>query len=52
MKTHSFVEEIITSRNEVFNDFESDMAGGIRKLSGPIWGTSKDKDTVKQTAGC
>jgi len=52
MKTHSFVEEIITSSNEVFNDFESDMAGEIRTLSDPFWGTSKDKDTVKQNAGC
>jgi len=29
IKTPSFLEEIITTSNEVFKDFESDMAVGI-----------------------
>jgi len=32
IKTRSFLEEIITSSEEVFIDFESDMAVGIRNL--------------------
>jgi hypothetical protein len=32
IQTPLFLEEIITSTNEVFKDFESDMAVAIRKL--------------------
>jgi hypothetical protein len=33
--TVSFLEDIITTSNEEFKDFESDMAVGIRKLCNP-----------------
>jgi hypothetical protein len=35
IKTHSFLEEIITSSKEVFKDLESDMAVRIRTLVDP-----------------
>jgi hypothetical protein len=46
----TFLEEIITSRNEVLKEFESDMAVEIRKLSNPTCETAKNNVTVKQTA--
>jgi len=51
IKTCSFLEEIITSSNEVFKDFESDMAVGIRQLGNSTWKTAQIHDTAKQTAG-
>jgi len=50
MKTGSCLEEILTSSNEVFKDFQSDMAVGIRKLGNATRNTAKGNDTVKQTA--
>jgi len=51
IKPHSFLEEIINSSNEVFEDFESDMVVGIRNLSNPTQTPAKGNGTVKQTAG-
>jgi len=52
MKTRSFLEAIITSSNEVFQDFVSDMAVEIRMLGIPTRETAENNDTVKPTAGC
>jgi len=41
IKTDSFLEEIITSSNEVFKDWESDMVVGICKLCNSSWQTVK-----------
>ena len=41
IKTHSFVEYIITSSNEVFKDFVSGIAVGILTLSNSTWITVK-----------
>jgi len=49
--TPSFLEEIITSGNEVFQDFESDMAVRMRTLDSPAYKSGESNDTVKQTAG-
>jgi len=51
IKTHSFLEEIITSSNEVFKDFVSDGVVGIMKLGNPTQETAKNNDTAKQTVG-
>jgi len=51
IKTHSFLEEIITSSKEVFKDFVSDMAVDIRKLGNTTQKIAENNDTVKQTAG-
>ena len=51
IKTHSFLEEIITSSNEVFKDCVSDMAVEIQKLGNPTRETAENNDTVKQIAG-
>jgi len=51
IRTHSFIEEIITSSNEMFKHFESDMAVGIRNLGNPTGKTAEGNYTVKQTAG-
>jgi len=51
MKTHAFLEEIITSSNEVFKDFESDMAVGIRKLVNLTRETAESNNTVHLLAG-
>jgi len=51
MKTCSFMEEIITSSNELFKDFVSDMAVEIRMLGIPTRETAENNDTVKTTAG-
>ena len=51
MKTHSCVEEIITSSNEVLKDFQCDMGVGKRKLGTPTRMSDESNDTVKMTAG-
>ena len=51
IKSRSFLEEIITSSNEVVNDFVSDMAVGIRMLGITTRETAENYDTVKPTAG-
>jgi len=51
MKTRSFLEEIITSSNEVFKDFESDIAVAIGQLANPTRMTAESNDTPKHTAG-
>jgi len=51
MKTCSFLEEIITASNEVFKDFESDMAVRIRKLGNLTQKAVESNDTAKQAAG-
>jgi hypothetical protein len=45
------LEEIIISSNEVFKDFEPDMAVDILKLGKPTGETAENNDTVKQTGG-
>jgi hypothetical protein len=45
------LEEILTSSNEVFKDFESDMAVGIRKLGNLTRETAESTDTIQRTAG-
>jgi hypothetical protein len=49
--THSSLNEIITSSNKVFKDFESEMAVGSRKLGHPTWQAARSNVTIKQTAG-
>jgi hypothetical protein len=51
IKTHSFLEEIITSSNEVFKDCVSDMVAEIHKLGNPTRETAQNNDIVKQIAG-
>jgi len=51
IKTRSFLEEIITSSNEMFKDCVSDMVVGIWKLGNPTWETAKSNIIFKQTAG-
>jgi hypothetical protein len=51
IKTCSFLEEIITSSNEVFEDCVSDMEVEIKKLGIPARETAKNKDTVMQNPG-
>jgi hypothetical protein len=51
IKTGSFVEVIITSSNEVFDDFKSNMAIGIRKLGILTQETAERNDTITQTVG-
>jgi len=51
MKTPSFLEEIITSSNVVFIDFESDMVVGRRRLGNPTCETAESNIIVKQNAG-
>ena len=50
IKTHSFLEEIITASKEVFKDLESDMAVRIRTLVDPTRKPDESDDIVKQTA--
>jgi hypothetical protein len=50
-KTRFFLDEIITSSNEVFKDFLSNMAVEIWKLGNPSQETTKNNNTVMQTAG-
>jgi len=49
--TPSFLEEIITSSNEVFKDFASDMLVEMRKLDNPTRETAKSILLAKQNAG-
>jgi len=51
MNKHSSLEETITSSNEAFKDFESDMMVGIRQLDNLIRRSAENRITVKQTAG-
>jgi len=51
IKTCSFLEEMITSSNEVFKDSVSDMVVEIQKLGNPTRETAENNDTVKQIAG-
>jgi len=41
----------MTSSNDVFEDFESDKAVGIRNLGNPTWETAKSNVLLKQNAG-
>ena len=51
IKKDSFLEEIITLSSDVFKDFESDMAVGIRQLGNPTGKTAKSNDTAKHAVG-
>jgi hypothetical protein len=51
IKTHASLEEIITSRNDIFKNFESDMAVGIRKLVNPDQETAESNGIVMPNAG-
>ena len=51
IKTHSFLEDIITSCTEVFKDCECDMTVGFRKLGNPTRETAKTNVIVKRTPG-
>jgi hypothetical protein len=46
IKTASFLDEIITSRNEVFKGFVSEMAVEIRKLGNKTRKTAQNTNTV------
>jgi len=50
IKTLSFLEDIITSSKEVFRDFESEEAVGIRKLGNPTRETAGNTNIVEPTA--
>jgi len=51
IKTHPLLEEIITSSNKAFIDFESEILIGIWKLSNWIWEIVKSNVLLKQRAG-
>jgi hypothetical protein len=51
MKTRSFVEDIITSSNEVSEEIVSDMAEEMRNLGNLTRETVENTNTVKQIAG-
>jgi hypothetical protein len=51
IKTISFLEEIITSSNEVFKECVSDMVVEIGKLGIPTRETAENNDTVTQNVG-
>jgi len=51
IKTRSFLEEIITSSNEVFKDCVSDMVVEIGKLGILTRETAENYDTVTPNAG-
>ena len=51
IETHSFLEDIITAGNEVFNNFESDIVVGIGELDSPTWETDESNIIIKQTVG-
>jgi len=51
IKGCSFLDDIITSSNEIFTDFESDIAEGISKLGNSACGTVETIVIVKQEAG-
>jgi hypothetical protein len=48
---HLFLEEIITSSIEVFQDLESDMAVGIRNLGIATRAAAESNVIVQQNAG-
>jgi len=50
IKSHSFLEEIITSISEVFKDFESDIVVGIRMLGNSTRATAKSIVTAQRIA--
>jgi len=50
IKTCSSFEQIITSKNEVFKGFESDMAVGLRKLDNPTRKAAERNNKVQQSA--
>jgi len=51
IKTPSFLKEIITSSNEVFNDFESDLVVENRKLGNVTQETANSNVIAKQNVG-
>ena len=51
IKTRLILDKIITVSNEVFNNFESNMAVGITKLCDPARKTAEGNDTVQDTLG-
>jgi hypothetical protein len=51
IKIRSFLEHIKISINEVFSDFESDLALGFRKLGNPTRETAKSNLIVMQNIG-
>jgi len=50
IKPHEFLEALITSSNEVFNDIVFDMAADLRKPGDPTPETAENHETVTQTA--
>ena len=51
IKTRSFLDEIITSSNEVSKDCVSDMVVEIGKLGILTWENAENDDTVTQNVG-
>jgi hypothetical protein len=51
IKPRSFLDEIITSSNELFKDYVCDMAVDIRKLGIPTRHTAENNDKVMQNVG-
>jgi len=51
IKSRSFLEEILTSSNEVFKDSVSDKAVELRMLGILTGETAENNDIVKQTLG-
>jgi len=51
IKTRSFLEEIITSSNEMFKNCVSDLVVEIGNIGIPTRETAENKDTVTQNAG-
>jgi hypothetical protein len=50
IKTRLFLDKLIISNKEVFEDFESDMAERIGTLCDPTRENAECNDTVKQNA--
>ena len=51
IKTHSFLEKIITSSNDVFKDNVSDMAVRNRMLGIPTRESADNNDIIRPTVG-
>jgi hypothetical protein len=51
VKTSSFLEDIITSSNEVLKDFESNRVVGISKLGNANQETAKNNVIVMRNTG-
>jgi hypothetical protein len=51
IKPRSFLDKIITSSNELFNDYVCDMAVDIWKLGTPTRHTAENNHTVMQNVG-